>query len=407
MACMRTGPAAHRMHIAPHPHNARRRARSPRSGTIVLASAHRRDAKLSRESEEAIDDVRASARNVGDLFAQDRPRQLACGRADRRDDHVPSAVLPSNTRLEGAQGATMMVSVPSAHESGTARSAPLPAFVIAVLAILVVGATCYGLVAPDAYRTVPELLRQTWRAEDAVSLASIPLLVLAWRRARAGSIRAYLVTTGLLMWLAYAYAHLAFAVPFNAVFPLYVAILGTAGYGALDGLVRADVGAVQAAFARAPRKVAAWFLMVSSVAIAGLWLSDIAVGVLGGTPANLHLSGLPNPTWVIDLAWVVPVAFAAGIRLRRGRAEGLLLGGVMLVMLTALSLSMLSVVPFALIAGLGSDSTVARQLVAFTGIFTVLGSLEVGLLAVSVRRAMPAPTARAKSVWWMPRNSTS
>ncbi len=300
-----------------------------------------------------------------------------------------------------------MASAASVHERGTARSAPLPAAVLAVLAILVVGATCYGLVAPDAYGTVPELLRQTWRAEDAVSLASIPLLVFAWRRARAGSIRAYVVTTGMLMWLAYAYAHLAFAVPFNPVFPLYVAILGTAGYGALDGLVRADVGAVQATFVRAPRRVAAWFLMVSSVAIAGLWLGDIAVGILGGTSANLHLSGLPNATWVIDLAWVVPVAFAAGVRLHRGRAEGFLLGGVMLVMLTTLSLSMLSVVPFALIAGLGSDSAVAPQLVAFTGIFTVLGSLEVGLLAVSVRRAVPASTARAKSGWWMPGDSTA
>ena len=299
-----------------------------------------------------------------------------------------------------------MVSVPPAHERATVRSAPLPAAVIVVLAILVLGATCYGLLAPGAYRTVPELLRQTWRAEDAVSLASIPLIVIAWWRARAGSIRAYVVTTGMLMWLAYAYAHLAFAVPFSPVFPLYVAILGTAGYGALDGLVRADVSAVQAAFARAPRRVAAWFLMVSSVAIAGLWLSDIAVGVFGGTPANLHLSSLPNPTWVIDLAWVVPMAFAAGVRLRRGRAAGLLLGGAMLVMLTALSLSMLGVVPFALIAGLGSDSTVAPQLVAFTGIFTVLGSLEVGLLAVSVRRALPAPTPRTTSVWWMPRDRT-
>ncbi|PKQ18070.1 MAG: hypothetical protein CVT68_05255, partial [Actinobacteria bacterium HGW-Actinobacteria-8] len=177
-----------------------------------------------------------------------------------------------------------MVPVPSTPQSNVRpRSAPLPGGVLIGLATLVVVSTCYGLLEPDAYRAVPELLRQTCRAQDAVSLASLPVLVVAWRRARAGSVRAHVVAIGLLMWLAYAYAHLAFAVPFTAVFPLYVAILGAAGFGALDGLVRFDVTALQASFKHAPRRGAAWFLIVSSVGVAGLWLSDIVVGVFGGT----------------------------------------------------------------------------------------------------------------------------
>jgi hypothetical protein len=208
------------------------------------------------------------------------------------------------------------------------------------------------------------------------------------------------VATGLLMWLAYAYAHVAFAVPFTAVFPLYVAILGAAGFGTLDGLVRFDVTALQASFKHAPRRGAAWFLIVSSVGVAGLWLSDIVVGVFGGTPANLHLSDLPNPTWVVDLAWVVPAAFAAGLRLRRGQPSGLLLGGTMLVMLATLSLAMLGIIPFALAAGLGSDPTVVTQLVAFGGVFAVLGGFEIGFLTVSARRALPAPRSRYRPEWW-------
>lgn len=291
-----------------------------------------------------------------------------------------------------------MMPVPPAQE--TPRAAVLPVGVVAGLATLVVVATCYGLLEPDAYRDVPELLRQTWRAQDAVSLASVPVLVFAWRRARAGSVRGHVVATGLLMWLAYAYAHLAFAVPFTPVFPMYVAILGAASFGFLDGLVRVDVNALQVAFKRAPRRGAAWFLIVSSLGTAGLWLSDIVVGVIGATPANLHLAGLPNPTWVIDLAWLVPAAFAAGVRLRRGRPAGLVMGGAMLVMLTTLSLAMLSVSPFALLAGLGSDPTVAPQVVAFTAVFAVLGAIEVGLLAVAARRALPAPPSRGPDTWW-------
>lgn len=204
------------------------------------------------------------------------------------------------------------------------------------------------------------------------------------------------------MWLAYAYAHLAFAVPFTPVFPLHVAILAVAGYGSLDGLVRADVIALQATFTRAPRRGAAWFLMVCSVGVAGLWLSDIVVGVFGGTPANLHLADLPNPTWVLDLAWVVPAAFAAGLQLRRGRPSGFVVGGVMLVMLTVLSLAMLSLTPFALAAGLGSDPTVAPQIVAFTAVFSVLGAVEVGLLTLSARRALPSSPSTVRGDWWVP-----
>lgn len=315
---------------------------------------------------------------------------------------------PQISRLGKSQEVAGVMVSPAADSSHrapppvqeTARTAVLPGGVLAGLATLVVVSTCYGLLEPDAYRAVPELLRQTWRAQDAVSLASIPVLVFAWRRARAGSVRAHVVATGLLMWLAYAYAHLAFAVPFTPVFPLYVAILGAAGFGSLDGLVRADVNALQAAFKRAPRRGAAWFLIVSSLGTAGLWLSDIVAGVFGATPANLHLADLPNPTWVIDLAWVVPAAFAAGVRLRRGRPSGVVIGGVLLVMLATLSLAMLSVIPFALVAGLGSDPTVASQLVAFTGVFAVLGAIEVGLLTVSARRALPAPPSRGRDEWW-------
>jgi len=295
----------------------------------------------------------------------------------------------------------LTVPVPSTPQSNVRpRSAPLPGGVLVALVTLVVVSTCYGLLEPDAYRAVPELLRQTWRAQDAASLASVPVLVIAWRRARAGSVRAHVVAIGLLMWLAYAYAHVAFAVPFTAVFPLYVAILGAAGFGTLDGLVRFDVTALQASFKHAPRRGAALFLIVSSVGVAGLWLSDIVVGVFGGTPANLHLSDLPNPTWVIDLAWVVPAAFAAGLRLRRGHPSGLLLGGVMVVMLATLSLAMLGIIPFALVAGLGSDPTVVPQLVAFGAVFAVLGVIEVGLLTVAARRALPAPPSRCRPEWW-------
>ena len=46
-----------------------------------------------------------------------------------------------------------------------------------LLGALVVAATVFGLLTEDAYRSVPDLTRSTWRAQDVVTLGSVPLLL--------------------------------------------------------------------------------------------------------------------------------------------------------------------------------------------------------------------------------------
>ena len=269
------------------------------------------------------------------------------------------------------------------------------------LLLALVGTAClYGLLVADAYQDVPGLVRQTWRAQDAVTLVALGLLVVADVRAGRGSFAAHIVRTGLLAWVAYCYAHLAVAVPFNPMFLLYVTALALSAFGLLDGLLRVDVTATAAAFTRTPRRAAGWFLTIAGVGIAGLWLSDIALGLTGGTPANLHLAGLPNPTWVLDLAWIIPWALGAALMLRRGHPAGPLVTGVLLVMLTVLSAAMLATTPFAAAAGLADDPVVGPQLVAFTVVFTILGAVEVWLLARGRRRMGNVPPGWARPSWW-------
>ncbi|HSK27843.1 MAG TPA: hypothetical protein VK894_13115 [Jiangellales bacterium] len=268
------------------------------------------------------------------------------------------------------------------------------------VAALVAVATTYGLVVDGAYRSVDPLVEQTWRAQDAVTLALLPVLVWAARRAAAGSVRAHLVWLGLLMWVAYCYAHLAFGAPFNDVFLVYVAVLALSGFGLLDGLLRLDVVTVGPVFARAPRRAAAWFLIVAGLGIAGLWLSDIAVELTGGTPANLHLAGLPNPTWVLDLGWLIPMAVGAAVLLRRRHEAGPVVATVLLVMLWVLSVAMLAITPFAVAAGLGDDPSVASQLVVFTVLFVVLAAVETGLLVTGARGGGEVPGPWLRRGWW-------
>lgn len=277
---------------------------------------------------------------------------------------------------------------------------PLASAFTTAVAVLVVVATGYGLVVDGAYGSVQPLVEQTWRAQDAVTLALVPVLVWAGRRARAGSFHGHVLWLGLVMWLAYGYAHLSFGSPFNEMFLVYVALLGLAGFGLLDGLVRLDLDALDRTFARVPRRPAAWFLLVAGLGIGALWLSDIAVGLAGGTPANLHLAGLPNPTWVLDLAWLIPMSIGAAAMLWRRHQAGPAVAAVLLVMLLVLSVSMLAVTPFAVSTGLADDPSVLSQLVVFSVLFTLLAIVEGGLLLAGRRRTAEVTIPWLRRGWW-------
>ncbi|MGV8966486.1 MAG: hypothetical protein ACOH2F_09415 [Cellulomonas sp.] len=269
-----------------------------------------------------------------------------------------------------------------------------------LVSALVLVAASFGLVSEDAYRSVSALTRSTWRAQDVVTLLSVPLLLWTSAHARSGSFTAHVASVGVLTWLTYCYAHQAIGVPFTAMFLVYVAILGLAGFAMIDGLLRVDVVAAAPAFVQAPYRAGFWFLTVASVGITGLWLSDILPALPGGLPANLHLAELPNPTWVLDLAWIIPAAVAGAWMLRRRHPAGPLVAGVMLVMLLILSVAMLTVTPVALVDGLGSDPAVRPQLVAFTAIFTVLGVVEALLLATTQYRLGTGPRLSMRRGWW-------
>lgn len=271
---------------------------------------------------------------------------------------------------------------------------------VGLLAGLAALASVVGVAVPGTYHDVPALVRETWRAQDIVTLASVVVLVAAWRRARAGSLGGHLVVLGMLTWLAYGYAHLAFGAPFNRIFLVYLAVLALAGWGLIDGIVRLDVTRPGAALADAPVRAAAWYLLVAGAGIAALWLSDIALGVAGGTPSGLHLGVLPNPTWVLDLGWIIPMAVAAGVLMLRRRDAGLLLGSVTLIAVAVLCAAMLALTPVALVAGLAEDPTVASQLIAFTVVFTVLGGIETWLLVRAARHWSAPGPGWLRETWW-------
>lgn len=223
---------------------------------------------------------------------------------------------------------------PSQH--GLHRRSPATLWTTWVLAVCVVAASLFGLLAETPYRSLPEATVVSARAQDACSIVVAALLVLLVRRPVV-STAAHLARLGLLAYLLYSYLIYVTGVPMNRVFLVYVVIVCLSGAGLLAGLrgVLDDPPASTAG----PRLVRAtgWVLVVTAVVFAGLWLSVLLPFALGGDrPDPEGVGGTPYPVFVLDLAIVLPAVAAVGVLLLRRRAVAPALAAVALLKILTL-----------------------------------------------------------------------
>jgi hypothetical protein len=264
------------------------------------------------------------------------------------------------------------------------RVPTLPIVFSAAIAGGLLAATAYGLLSDRAYRLPVEIAAQA-RGQDLVTLLTLPVFGWLALRARAGAFRAHLLWLSLLLYYAYTYASYAFSVPFNAMFLVYVGILGGAFYALVDGLLRTDVDRVASALATAPRRAAGVLLVVTGALFALVWLSPILRSLPGGVPDTTFPHEIPSPIWVLDLAFLLPLVVSAGVLLLRGRPSGVLLGVVLLGKILTLSLAGLAMGGFVLAGG----SSLRTDEIAVVGLFAVLAALCTGLLVTGARRSTP------------------
>ena len=229
-----------------------------------------------------------------------------------------------------------------------ARGRPLPLWYSLVLGIVLTAATAYGLLVHGVYRVSPGIrsdFAEVMRGQDLLTLVTVPVLVLAAVRARAGALRWHLLWLGLLLYYLYSYVAYAFA-PYDDAFLLYVAVLGLSGYGLLDGLLRLDVHVVGPATARVSRRAPAWFLIGVAALFLVLWMALILPAIPGDLPGGRMTYDIPSAVHVLDLAFVLPLLFATGRMLLRHHPAGPALGTVLLCKLVTLGLALLSMSAF-------------------------------------------------------------
>ena len=238
------------------------------------------------------------------------------------------------------------------------------------------------------YRDAPAMTDQARGTDLATLLVAVPLLVVAMWRARDGSPFARVAVAGALAYLIYTYAIFAFQVMFNALTPVYIAILGVAAWALATGLP--DLLAAvrdRAAQPRLPRRTTAGFLAFIAVAFGGMWLGQIGQAIANGGPpeavVDLHLP--TSGVYALDLAFVLPVFAIAGVLLARRDVGGRWLAYGSLVFSVMMALSIVGAFAMAATRGALSDPSTLIGFALITGIAIVLA-------AAGTR---PAPSQRA------------
>jgi hypothetical protein len=176
-----------------------------------------------------------------------------------------------------------------------------------------------ALAVPSIYVFLSATFLPQALAQDITNLAVVsPLLLLLAALALRGSLRAYLLWLGVLTFTIYSYVIYTFSIPFGPLFLLWVAVLGLSLYALIGGVSFADHTAVARSF-RGLRaiKVVSWFLIITGILFALLWLSEDVPALLSGTtPKSLVDMALPtNPVHILDLGLFVPAFIITGVLL--------------------------------------------------------------------------------------------
>jgi hypothetical protein len=186
-------------------------------------------------------------------------------------------------------------------------------------ALLAITGSIIGLSVSKIYAGLTPAFLPQALAQDIANLAVVsPVWLILAALALRGSLRAYLLWLGVLIFTVYNYVIYTFSIPFGPLFLLWVAVFGMCIFSLIGGITAIDHKAVKSSFtSRRATIVVAWFLIITAVLFGLLWLSEDVPALLSGTrPQSLIDMALPtNPVHILDLGFFLPAVFATEILL--------------------------------------------------------------------------------------------
>jgi hypothetical protein len=215
-----------------------------------------------------------------------------------------------------------------------------------LVAFLVLIASSAGLFLKSTYaRETPSYALQGIGQDIENSVAAVALLIAIYFVSK-GSVKAFLVWMGVLLTLIYSYVIYAFAVHFNSLFLVYVAILGLSFYTLVGSVMHLHLESLQPSLAANTKaRLVSVFLLLVAVLFYFQWLSeDIPALVTGKIPQSLTENGLlTNPVHVLDIGLLLPALIITAILLWRRKLLGYTLAIPLLVFSILTSIGILAI----------------------------------------------------------------
>lgn len=239
-----------------------------------------------------------------------------------------------------------------------------------LLFFLIAVAAFYGLFIPGAYSRETANWATQARAQDWVDLLlAAPILLVSAFLAYKKSSKAYLVWLGTLFFIVYSFLLYAFLVHFNAMFPVYMAVLGLSIYFLIFSLAQ-ERNLIEKIHHTEnwSRKGSAILILASGILFYLVWGKEIFSNLLTGTiPRNILETGLPtNGVYVIDTAFCLPALIIGGHRLLKRKKLGYVLGGGLLVFSTLMSANITLLLGYSSAKGFAAETPVMVVFALFT-----------------------------------------
>jgi VanZ family protein len=147
------------------------------------------------------------------------------------------------------------------------------------IAILASIATLAGLFWKGLYQHDTISGAAQMMGQDLVTLViCIPILLGTLYLIRKNSLRGQLIWMGTIFYFLYSYASMAFLTSYNQLFLVYVTIFSISLYTLLGELINLDIKSIKKSFTPGRiNKIAAVFLGIIGLMLAGMWLKMIIV----------------------------------------------------------------------------------------------------------------------------------
>lgn len=171
-----------------------------------------------------------------------------------------------------------------------------------------------------------------------------PAMITALYLASRGSLRAVLVSLGLLIYVVYSYILYSLFVHYGPWFPVYVAVLGLSAYGLFGCVLNTNVDEIARVLGKNDKtNLASVLLLAFGLLFAARWLSVLVESIIAGTTpeAVTEVGAFVNPVHVLDLALLLPGMIATGLAVRKKKRLGLLFAAPFLTFAAVMGIAIL------------------------------------------------------------------